>query len=448
MKKIPILSVAEILTGQMLAPLGGQAFARDITSVRANEKATDFVFKEIGGVSGNIGFEYNETQRQDITLSEVYIATYKYEEYTTAMIEERLGELGTDRVNDPEWADLVVLSAVPIDYGMIGSRTIFTSGWSNFVNNRPGILYYALKIYEVENPDEPVWYRGKIDYRACIRDVETGAKYNCTGRASEDGTMMEFVREGTEDAGLENVKTWGEEWQEELIGQLEAMDAELEKWTGGDSEKVSWEDKLAYIERMSTDAADIEVVRQKITSVREAIAQKEWNLEHPEEKDEETMVKPGAGGEVTLPPSGALGGNSSSSTGPSGALGGGSGSLTQSSGNETVSAKTPEQEEMKISTVIATVVPEARRTEGALTQKPNDESNNEDELNDGEEGDEIAEDEKVSNDYDVEVVVPNLNEEAVLVSRWWFWLLIGLILTLGGVVYWWCKRAFGRKSNK
>lgn len=443
MKKLPILSAVALIVGQVwLIPIGEQALAKNVTSVRANEKITDFVFDKIGGISGNIGFDYNETQRQDIMLSEVYIASYKYEEYTTATVEERLEELGLDHVIDPDWADYVTLSMIPINYGEVGSRTLFMYDVPNFINNRPGVLYYALKTYELENPDEPVWYRGKIDYRACIRDAETGARYDCEGKTV--GDTMVFTRVGSEETGLENAKTWGEEWQAELIGQLEGVEVELESWAGSESVKITWEDRLAYIERMSADAADVEAVLQKIASVKEEIVQKEWKLEHPEETDGETVTQPGSGGEVTLPSTGVSG--SSSSTKPtgsnSGLVGESSTQVTQASESTVTVALATEQEATKdLGVTIAVDNGEETSTQVATAEAG--------EGNEDVSDNEATEDaEKREENYDeTEVAVPDLNEEVGLVNKWWLWLLIGVILALAGAIYWWVRRAFRRKNS-
>lgn len=453
MKKLPILSITTAVAVQaILAPINvNEAFARDVMFVDPNEVYADFWFDEIGAASGKIGFEFNDTQRRDIKLEELFVATYNYEEYTTKMVEESLSELGTDRVNDPVWAKTVLLSTSSMDYGTVASKTMFTSQWPDFMNNRPGILYYALKVTEKNDVEESVWYRGKIDYRACIRSVDGGV-YDCSGALSDDRTKMIFTRVSGGNAS--EARTWGEEWQEELIGKMQEILGELEDWDGNEATREDFEARLAYVKRMSGDAADVEAVLQEAKDVEVAIEKKAWGLEHPEgdKKDEDTgNAGTGNGG------SGSGGTNGGSGTGAGGAGGSGAGIGIGGMGGGSMQMppvveeakkeepKKPAGQTVAVANktntaVVASVV--AGRQDAATGDGVDLDESEESKENDR------AQDEAITdmNVYD-EVMVPDLNDEEMQSSRWWIWLLICLILALGGAIYWWTKRAFGEKRK-
>lgn len=461
MKKLPILSMAALVTVQTIgAPMiAEKALARDITSIKANEIATDFIFDRITMSAGRLGLQFNDMQRQDIRLEEVYVATYKYEEYTTAMVEERLGELGLDRIVDPEWSQTVLLSTMPVDYGAWGSQSLFTSGFPEFLDNRPGILYYAFRVTERDNPDEPVWYRGKVDYRACIRGEKEGEFYDCEGKYNADRTEMVFTRVGTDEVGGE-AETWGEVWQKELMNMLSGVRAEIKNWDGNEAARKNFEERLGYIERMSSDAAEVEVVLTEVESVETAIEQRAWDLEHPEDK--KTEETGGIGGDTESGTTGTgagsnigMGGTGSESgAGSNAGVGVGSGSSIENSGagglgdagfGETANrGEVPAKEEPKRGAqAVNGETGDVKMTSGQQVASISDGID----IDEAEEQDEKDDDTEVATDvYENEILVPDLNDGELQANRWWIWMLICAILALGGVSYWWVKRAFGKQK--
>lgn len=461
MKKLPILSMAALVAVQTIGTplIVEQAFARDVTSIKANEIATDFIFDRITMSTGMLGLQFNDTQRRDIRLEEVYVATYKYEEYTTTMVEERLGELGLDRIVDPEWSQTVLLSTMPVDYGAWGSQTLFTSGFPEFLDNRPGILYYAFRVTERDKPDEPVWYRGKVDYRACIRGDTEGAFYDCEGKYNADRTEMVFTRVGTDEVGGE-AETWGEVWQKELMNMLSGVRAEIKNWDGDEAARKSFEERLGYIERMSSDAAEVEEVLTEVESVETAIEQRVWDLEHPEDqKTEET------GGTEGGSESGDIGTGAGSNTGTGGTgsesgagsnvgVGVGSGGSIENSGagglgdagsgeaanrGEVLVKEEPKKDPQNVNSGGNG----ARMTSGQQVASISDGID----IDEVEGQDEKDDDTEVATDvYENEILVPDLNDGELQANRWWIWLLICTTLALGGASYWWMKRAFGKKK--
>lgn len=430
MKKLLILPAAVMVVGQVaLMPL--EVCAKEITSVNANELMTDFVFSEIGAASGKLSFWFNDTQRRDIRLEEVYVASYKYEEYTMSEVESRLGELGTDMVTDPEWAGLVVVSVAPIDYGTWSTRTLFTSSWPDFLNNRPGILYYALRMYEVDNPDEPVWYRGKVDYRACMRDAENGAIYDCKGEMGPGRTEMVFTRSNGEAIDYDGVKSWGEEWQEEMDGRLEVILGEIDDWDGDEWAREDWAARLRNIERLAADAKDTSAVSQKISVVEEAIEKKAWDLEHPKEEAEEPVESGGMGS----------GGSSLVVSGSNSSL-----------GDVAVGAEIKDDEpEVELVAVVSQAVNSAsvvtEMETGGNAQVARADAGDTDEGMEPENDEEQDDEGQINlNIYD-EIEVPNLNNKEAEDGKWWIWWLIILVLMLGGATYWWVRRAFGGKHK-
>lgn len=468
MKKLPILSMAALVTVQTIgAPMiAEKALARDITSIKANEIATDFIFDRITMSAGRLGLQFNDMQRQDIRLEEVYVATYKYEEYTTAMVEERLGELGLDRIVDPEWSQTVLLSTIPVDYGAWGSQSLFTSGFPEFLDNRPGILYYAFRVTERDNPDEPVWYRGKVDYRACIRGETEGEFYDCEGKYNADRTEMVFTRVGMDEMGGE-AETWGEVWQKELMNMLSGVRAEIKNWDGDEAERKGFEERLSYIERMSSDAAEVEAVLTEVESVETAIEQRVWDLEHPEDKKTEETggteggsengnTGTGAGSNIGTGGAGSgsgVGSDAGSSTGPGSDVGNiGAGGLGDANSDKVAGGRG----EMSVKAPVAQDGVEKKAAEGvnggvgAVKMTSGQQVAN---ISDGidtdeaEERDEKDDDTEVATDvYENEILVPDLNDGELQANRWWIWMLICAILALGGVSYWWVKRAFGKQK--
>ncbi len=454
MKKKVILPVTAVIVGGALMTPVANAVEVQNRRLGTNESIHATVFSKINPNTRELGFQFNRFEDLKVAIGALYVAAYDAENYTTKMVEAQLEQLGAETATDPVWADGMTWVKLPKAFGGTSSTTITLSRTPWLLSNRPGALYYAMQVFEKASPNDPIWYRGKIDYRACVQGGkdDTGALYACEGKLINNGTEMLFTRTDTGETGQEGAVAWGEEWEETLKARLVKLNEDISKWEGDESEKAQITAKAEKIALLADDAADKKAVLDKVDEVKAALVLREkvLNGEVTEETGDEEIKKP------VVPEGGEQGGAGIMTGGqkPSG-MGG--------STNKTETKKPDSKPEEKTEAVTVAIVPKptevveqkapvVAKTQAVTTKRNNvatvvqpeskKDAMKEKETEDSQE--KIAATEVVGQKEELEV--PKLHDEATG-WKWYLWLILAGAVGMLGAIIWWLKRAFGEKKR-
>lgn len=345
MKKLPvlllILTVAMMPAPEVVAQ-GNAAIAgeeqRETTELPVvHEFDPRFHIMEIKPREGTVRIGVESPMGEDWRLQRVWFATFDYEAgWTETEVDGLLDEW---TVLKADWTK-VTKEQIFTNMGSFGYATMplniesSRSQYNLSEVNLPDILYYAAEFKDVQNEvAEPIWLKGKVDYRGCAHakrflegETEVCEEVIDWGNGTKKYLPAEFTEE-------EEVVTWEEEWRRELAGRLNNMGAVLDGLAmipDLSKEVLEWnleqeEGKLVKIEGLLAKAMGAD------KEIREAVALKAQIAEMRKSgNDPGTGDDLGAGGDFES--GGDLGledGSDSESGG-----GGGSGSSFGSGGGE------------------------------------------------------------------------------------------------------------------
>ncbi len=315
MKKLPvlllILTLAVIPVQEIYAletDMGTDALEAEVDTVEAEEQrvATEwpvlndfdarFHIQVIKPREGVIEVEMDSPIGQELQVQRAWVASMDYENGWTEAEVDALLEDWTEL--EAEWTK-VAKEQVLSNMGLHSYATIpLTIGSSRLQYdltevNLPDILYYAAEFKDLANEGaEPIWVRGKVDYRGCVhasgfQNWETGACMEVVDR--EQGTVKYLPSIGWDLFEEEEVVTWEEEWRSTLAGRLDSIGVVLDglamvpEMSG---EALDWsltqeEGKLAAVEGLLAKAAGVEDEVMEAVILRERIAgmRKIWDNE-------------------------------------------------------------------------------------------------------------------------------------------------------------------------
>ena len=311
MKKLPvlllILTLAVTPVQEIYAletDMGTDALEAEVDTVEAEEQrvATEwpvlndfdarFHIQVIKPREGVIEVEMDSPIGRELQIQRVWVASMDYESGWTEAEVDALLEDWTEL--EAEWTK-VAKEQVLSNMGLHSYATIpLTIGSSRLQYdltevNLPDILYYAAEFKDLANEGaEPIWVRGKADYRGCVhasgfQNWETGICMEVVDR--EQGTVKYLPSIGWDLFEEEEVVTWEEEWWSTLAGRLGNIGVVLDGLAmipEMSEEALDWsltqeEGKLTVIEGLLAKAAGVEdevmeaaILRERIAGMREA----------------------------------------------------------------------------------------------------------------------------------------------------------------------------------
>ena len=315
MKKLPVLLLILTLAATPVqeiyaleTDMGTDALEAEVDTVEAEEQrvATEwpvlndfdarFHIQVIKPREGVIEVEMDSPIGQELQVQRAWVASMDYENGWTEAEVDALLEDWTEL--EAEWTK-VAKEQVLSNMGLHSYATIpLTIGSSRLQYdltevNLPDILYYAAEFKDLANEGaEPIWVRGKVDYRGCVhasgfQNWETGACMEVVDR--EQGTVKYLPSIGWDLFEEEEVVTWEEEWRSTLAGRLDSIGVVLDglamvpEMSG---EALDWsltqeEGKLAAVEGLLAKAAGVEDEVMEAVILRERIAgmRKIWDNE-------------------------------------------------------------------------------------------------------------------------------------------------------------------------
>lgn len=237
---------------------------------------------------GVVEVEMDSPIGQELQVQRAWIASMDYENgWTEAEVDARL-ESWTEL--EAEWTKAVKEQVLP-NMGLHSYATIpLTIGSSRLQYdltevNLPDILYYAAEFKDLANEEaEPIWVRGKVDYRGCVhasgfQNWETGTCMEVVDR--EQGTVKYLPSIGWDLFEEEEVVTWEKEWRSTLAGRLDGIGAVLDGLAMIPEmleEALDWsltqeEEELATIEKLLAKATGVEAEAMKAAILRERIVE-------------------------------------------------------------------------------------------------------------------------------------------------------------------------------
>lgn len=115
----------------------------------------------------------------------------------------------------------------------------YTNGMRNILLNKSDLLYYAVEFGKAnaeQSWGETWWYRGKLDYRACVHSAVFDEDTMSCKRV-EDGDSVRYIPQVNATKELvyppenEKVLDWETEWQDVIAANYEAVQDEIEVMT-------------------------------------------------------------------------------------------------------------------------------------------------------------------------------------------------------------------------
>lgn len=200
---------------------GGSVRTGD-SSVVANQNVAGLNFIELNFGLGQLKWEFQYEDDQGRTFSKYIMTSLDFwRGVTEAQADAALAELGnSDSETWTSWRSTYTARDGRYAKGMKLSAPI---AWSDPLNsNQSDLIYYAIEYRNRNDPTvAPVWYRGKIDYRACAHSPNIEASgvcyfsldpvtnlYNITpvgGTLSYDDEMAQLARKSYLDAARKQI---------------------------------------------------------------------------------------------------------------------------------------------------------------------------------------------------------------------------------------------------
>lgn len=422
----------------------------------------DFDLKQ-GSMTMNLSYSGGQGRK----FEKLYFASFNYEEGITEaqadVLAMTLGEnVANDRAWAKQWREYSFKSNVSTNTGLtwaISTNTVKTQ----LELNRSDILYYALLLTNPNDESvEPLWVRGKWDYRTCAHSttVENGETMQCTVREDWRTGKLIFLPTGAYEAE-EGILTWEEELLQMGEAHLEAakLAIEAQEQRLKDGQEVSEAQITSLRSTLATGVAKVEKMglqeelAEQIAGLEariEALMPKKPEGEGSEEddadktgSDEDKVGSDDQTGEGDESGGKAEVGNGGGEKKPDG----GSGTTVD---NATVDNATADNATMsQLGNMINAGQPtdlkvpvEWSNTE-VLVAAGSDEADNGAEFA----GNQLMNDDDAKDTAAIEV--PNLGGEveSAAETSWverYFWAILLIILGVVGTGVWWIRRAFGR----
>lgn len=233
---------------------------------------------------GAVDIEVGSPLGAEWQLQRIWLATFDYENgWTETEVDALLDEWTT---LEAEWVK-VTKEQVFQNMGLHAYATIpLTIGTSRAQHdltqvNLADVLYYAAEFKDLADDDaEPMWVRGKVDYRGCVHSqrFEEWATGSCEEVVDWQARTTVYLAAGETEA--EEVISWGEEWKRVLGARLDEIGLVLDGigvlLEVPEEILEQEEEKLAKIEELlvKVDAAEgelekVETLRERIEALRQ-----------------------------------------------------------------------------------------------------------------------------------------------------------------------------------
>lgn len=202
-------------------------------------------------------------------LAKLVLATYKDEEYSQTMVEAAIEKLN-DQVK-PDWARAIKAYTPNISEGYGGRRDL-SIGSGGFLDNAPGVLYYAAYMLD-KTWNNGQWVRGKLDYRECTYLANSDPHNMRVCAVKIDPETQEYVFEPAYGAvqDRDGYVSWGEELGDKLAVELDEIGLRVAEWHGDNAEKDALEAELGRISGLADDAANETEIRERISEYKTSL---------------------------------------------------------------------------------------------------------------------------------------------------------------------------------
>lgn len=241
--------------GAEVLGLNDVAEGNKATNVITNQGVPGLKFDELELGMGQLSWNFEGPDSEGRTFSRYIMAGLNYQNGATeAEADAALTNLGGS--SDGIWTSWKTDFKARENKYVDGKKLFATIAWGNpFELNMPDLIYYAFEFRNWNDSTvEPVWYRGKIDYRSCVHDpgiravygntctfsFDAGAnRYNITpngGTLSYEEELIELGREQyldrvrSEIEELEKRKQDGDEGYRDYIDDANSALTEAKKW--------------------------------------------------------------------------------------------------------------------------------------------------------------------------------------------------------------------------
>ncbi len=208
---IDAIGVGDVIAGDAIAASVSNVDDVTISAVEANGADSRFQITELNLETGKFAYRLAFWDTEGRSMQRTVVATVNYEQgYTESDADTGLELLGIER---PKWVRNI--DDRTYNSGMTGGAfgDFSLTNFNLLKNNRLDILYYAV-LFANPNNDmvEPIWIRGKLDYRSCAHStaISDGLTKICSVRFNNATGKFEITPQGSYVAE-EAVLTWEEE---------------------------------------------------------------------------------------------------------------------------------------------------------------------------------------------------------------------------------------------
>ena len=201
MTKIPILLSAISLLGGV-SPLSDGIITQSTdlslkaneSSVVANQNVAGLNFTKLNLATGQLDWDFQYQDDEGRVFSRYVMASLNFMGgITEAEADRNLATLG----ESDNWAWVNWLTSYDARDGRYtkGESLGATLAWGDmFKNNQSDLVYYAIQYKNWDDPTvEPVWYRGKLDYRSCAHTPNIESTYQSMCQISLDPITNQYV---------------------------------------------------------------------------------------------------------------------------------------------------------------------------------------------------------------------------------------------------------------
>lgn len=254
MKKIPILLLALTLASMGSVTLTGRAGAIDEgeNTLVANLYDKRVKFVSVNPVKGSYDVYLEAGYMSGYRVQEMYVATFDHTKVTMEEADKLAMTLGEEGASTAWTKSRVYRSYASMTVSGFATDGVFRTG---LLDNYSDVLYYAVLFVDRSGANgEPIWVRGKLDYRDCIHassfDEETGTV--CYAR--QTGDIYDFSLSNWMMGEEEKILSWEEELTDLARGELVPTIQALERL---EFDKEQGQNIFAY---------DVELVRRALNN--------------------------------------------------------------------------------------------------------------------------------------------------------------------------------------
>lgn len=163
-------------------------------AVVANENVAGLNFKQLNLATGQIKWDFQYQDNEGRTFSRYIMTSLNYMSGVTEEEADRqLATLGESKFDDwTTWRTTYSASDASFTSGTTLGATL---AWGEVLkNNKSDLVYYAIQYKNWDDPSvEPVWYRGKIDYRSCAHSPNIESTYGMICQFSLDPVTNRYI---------------------------------------------------------------------------------------------------------------------------------------------------------------------------------------------------------------------------------------------------------------